>query len=113
MVAIGEHNGRRTAALITDMDVPLGHLVGNSLEVQEAAETLMGKALRTFIGVQGSGVEYSCAGGGQGHRRAVRAMVEQALASGAALEKIVPDGAGAGRRCRLYPRPAHAAACEI
>ena len=43
MVDIGEHNGRRTAALITDMDTPLGRNIGNSLEVIEAVETLRGK----------------------------------------------------------------------
>lgn len=42
MVNIGENAGRRTMALITDMDTPLGEAIGNSLEVKEAVATLRG-----------------------------------------------------------------------
>ena len=40
MVSIGEHAGRRTVALISDMNRPLGCAIGNSLEVIEAVNTL-------------------------------------------------------------------------
>lgn len=43
MVDIGTRNGRRVAALITDMDTPLGHNIGNSLEVMESMEILKGR----------------------------------------------------------------------
>lgn len=43
MVEIGEGAGRKMAALITNMDIPLGNKIGNSLEVIEAVETLRGK----------------------------------------------------------------------
>lgn len=43
MVSIGEHVGRKTIALITDMDRPLGNAIGNSLEICEVCETLKGR----------------------------------------------------------------------
>ena len=43
VVSIGKHCDRRISAIITDMDVPLGNAIGNSLEVVEAIEILQGK----------------------------------------------------------------------
>ena len=42
MVGLGEANGVRSAALLTQMDVPLGRTAGNALEVVEAVEVLAG-----------------------------------------------------------------------
>ena len=42
MVKIGKAHGRNIAAVITNMDLPLGHAIGNVLEVNEAIEVLRG-----------------------------------------------------------------------
>lgn len=43
MVDIGTRAGRQVRAVLTDMDTPLGHMAGNSLEVLEALATLRGE----------------------------------------------------------------------
>lgn len=51
MVAIGEGAGRRTVALITDMDTPLGYGIGNSIEVAESMDVLKGRGARDLTEV--------------------------------------------------------------
>jgi pyrimidine-nucleoside phosphorylase len=42
MVRVGEAMGKSVGALLTNMDVPLGHTAGNALEVRESIECLRG-----------------------------------------------------------------------
>lgn len=89
MVEIGRLAGRRVVALLSDMNQPLGHAVGNALEVREALDTLGGGGPPDFrehcLHVAAHMLLLA------GHApalRAARASAEKALDSGAAREKF-------------------------
>lgn len=89
MVDIGKMAGRRMAAVISDMDTPLGKNIGNTLEIVEAVETLRGKGpadLREVSLTLASELvalvrEIDCA--------EARALCERALDDGSAYRKFL------------------------
>ena len=87
MVAIGTHNGRNVAALITDMDTPLGHNIGNSLEVMESMEVLKGRGPADLTEVCYQLAVNMLLLAGLGTEKECRAMAEKAVADGSAFEK--------------------------
>lgn len=89
MVNIGEHNGRRTMAFVTNMDVPIGNKIGNGLEVQEIVEVLKGhgSAALTRGCVELSATLLVMAG--KGTIDECTAMVNQCISDGSALQKFI------------------------
>lgn len=89
MVEIGTACGKRVEALITGMDQPLGCAVGNTLEVIEAFETLKGRGPRDLLEVSRElAARMFVLGGLDGSLAAARRRFDDAISSGAALQKF-------------------------
>jgi pyrimidine-nucleoside phosphorylase len=108
LVSIGRASGVRTEALITAMDVPLGRMIGNSLEVIESIETLKGngpddlESLSVLLAAR-----MLMAAGLERDEAAAEARIRRALTSGAGLEKfrqIVEHQGGDPRAIDDYTR---------
>lgn len=88
MVTIGKACGRNVTAVLTNMDVPLGHRIGNALEVEEAVEILRGEGcpdLQEVCTVLASNMLMLCNGWDE---ETARAQVKKAIASGRAFEQM-------------------------
>ncbi len=92
MVLLGEGAGRRTVALVTAMDNPLGRSVGNALEVQEALDALAGKGDEELVQVSLTVAREMC------WLAEVEADPDVALTSGSGREKFLAMLAAQGGR---------------
>ena len=86
MVLTGKNAGKKCMAVITDMDIPLGRAIGNTLEVIEATEVLKGNAKGKLYDLC---IELSAdmlMMAGKGTKAECIRMSEEAVASGKALD---------------------------
>lgn len=89
MVMLGNHAGRKTIAVVTDMDQPLGLAVGNALEVKEAIETLQGKGPQDFVKLcMTLGAQMLIAGGKAESETQAEEMLHGVIEDGSALRKL-------------------------
>lgn len=89
MVRIGNGAGKRTRAVITDMDQPLGFAVGNALEVKEAILSLNGQGPKDLMEVvYALGAQMVLLAQKAETREEAEALLKETIASGAALNKL-------------------------
>lgn len=89
MVSIGKHAGKNTVALITEMDIPLGHMIGNSLEIIEVVETLKGHGPKDLTDVAIDLAANMLYLAGKGEIEETRLMAKNAIESGQAFNKLL------------------------
>lgn len=88
MVGIGKRAGKQMLALITDMDIPLGSAIGNSLEVIEAIETLKGNGPEDLTEICVALASHMLSLAGYGTYEACEARVRGVIADGSALDTL-------------------------
>lgn len=89
MVRIGVHAGRKTIAVISDMDQPLGCAVGNALEVKEAIDTLNDNGPADFVELCLTlGSQMLLVGGRAETEKEAREKLKAVIQDGTALKKL-------------------------
>ena len=90
MVEIGKLAGKKVTAILTGMDEPLGHKIGNALEVYEAIETLHGKGPKDLVEVTLTiGEQLLLDANLASNQKEARNMLESALNDGRAYQKFL------------------------
>ena len=116
MVDIGRKAGRKMAAVISDMDQPLGRAVGNALEVREAIDTLRGQGPRDFTELCLTlGSQMLLCGERAKTPEEARELLQEAIRSGRALEKLADmvEAQGGSREDVYHPENLAKASLQI
>jgi len=106
MVTIGEAAGKKTSALITSMEQPLGYAVGNALEIKEAILTLKGEGPDDFH-------QLCCALAGEmifqagllADRDSCIALAEEKINDRSALKKFMNMVGAQGGDTKIFEKP--------
>lgn len=89
MTSIGNNLGRKTVAVLTNMNQPLGREIGNANEVREAVEVLSGKGEQDITEVSMVIASHMAVlGGAYSNEEEARKALDAKIASGEALEKF-------------------------
>lgn len=88
LVDIGNRVRKETIAIITDMDIPLGNAIGNSLEIIEAIETLKGKGPKDLKTICFELASHMIHMAGMGDIESCRNKVKEVVDNGKALNKF-------------------------
>lgn len=89
MVRIGDAVGKKTMAVVSDMDEPLGFAVGNALEVKEAIDTLAGNGPQDLYELCLELGSHMVAGAGKAQNCAeAKEMLAGTIKDGSALKKL-------------------------
>lgn len=106
MVEIGKSAGKKMAAVITDMDQPLGNAVGNSLEVKEAILSLNGVGPKDLMEVvYALGAEMVLAAGKAETAERAAELLEQTIREKTALNKLAEFVEAQGGEKRYVYQP--------
>lgn len=106
MVDIGKSAGRKMAAVITNMDEPLGMAVGNILEVKEAIDTLKGNGPKDFVKlVETLASHMLILGGVASDFEEGREKVREVIQSGKAFDKLKQFIAAQGGDTKYIDHP--------
>ncbi len=90
MVKIGESAGKKMAAVVTDMNQPLGTHIGNALEIIEVVETLKGKGCHdTLAVVYALGCKMVMLSGRADNEALAKKLLEDTILDGSALKKFI------------------------
>jgi len=107
MVRIGQQAGRKVVAVLSNMDEPLGVMIGNALEVREAIDTLKGRgpadftqlvktlALQALLITEDKEVT----------KQIASSRIEEAITSGKAFEKFVQMVKAQGGDVKMVENP--------
>lgn len=106
MVRIGNGAGRKTIAVVSDMDQPLGCAVGNALEVREAIDTLRGCGPEDFVELCLTLGSYMLVAGGEAAtEEEAEQILREVIENGSALDKLAEFIAAQGGDRELVYHP--------